>query len=149
MAEVGGKPREHGLDVEPGAIPAQQGTDGEAVAEIVTVEAGNGASEDGGRLFQLPGGRSDRRWAAGAGFLGWTRKDWLSLPAVSTSDRVPGRTPAVPRACWESTGMCLDLPNLLRRMVRTPSSQSTSVRSRRMASPRRMPVTASRPMRVW
>jgi hypothetical protein len=35
VAEIGRKPRQHGLHVETGAIPAEQGADGEAVAKIV------------------------------------------------------------------------------------------------------------------
>ncbi len=72
-----------------------------------------------------------------AGLLGRQKRRFRWLEYAPSASRVEG---------WSGTSR--DLPNLPSRTVRIPSLESTSVRPSPMASPTRIPVEASRPIRV-
>ena len=106
---------------------AERGCESGAADEVEPGEVGVAVEQPGA------GGRDEeRRRRAGVG----------------RARRGDGRRRRAPSTVLGCSGTSRDLPNLVSRIRSTPSSRSTSSRSRRSASPMRIPVTASSPIRV-
>ena len=146
VAEVGRQRRDLGLHVLTGPVPAQQGPDGEGVAEVVQPGPPRRVGSDAAGVDDVAECLRDHRVAQPVPGAGGEEASAAAPSAAAR--REGGRSRPGPARVDSVTGTSRDLPNFDSRISSTPVDQSMSARSSLIASPIRSPVAASRPIRV-